>query len=696
MRKKIGEVLLESGLITSEQLENALTLQKGKNKRLGKVIISLGYVTDIQVAEALSKQLSLPHVDCDNITITKELLLLVPKETAEKKIILPVKMKGKKLLIAMADPLDWQTIDDIAFSTGLKISAAIASEISILNAIEKYYGSEEKTWDLLKEIPSYDDVEFITGEVKEEEKKEINVQSLYKLSEAPPIVKLVTMVLVDAVRSRASDIHIEPMEKHVQVRYRIDGELRNTLKYPKHIQDSVISRVKIISNLDITNRRLPQDGRSTLQLENKSIDLRISTLPSIYGENIVIRLLDHSTGLVPLSSLGISERVLKPLIKIFTQPQGMILVTGPTGSGKTTTLYAILHQMQSETENIITIEDPVEYKLQGITQVGVNDAIGLSFSNALRSILRQDPDIIMVGEIRDLETAEIAVRSALTGHLILSTLHTNNTIATITRLRDMGLEPFLITSAVSGILAQRLIRKICSKCKVETEPPEELTQRLPPLETYYKGIGCKECQFTGYKGRIGVYEFLYVDTHLKRLIARNATEDELWDAVKKSGIVTLFEDAWAKVKEGITTVDEIISKIPYDEHLGAEKTMLEEERKTKVLIFNAPETDSNFIRKTLESEDYEVVNVVGGDILETTRRENPNLILLNNSKEIFISLKKLRSDIRFIYLPVIALSDSIDKADNAEGIKHGIKEFICRPIEPEKLLFVINQTLKGF
>lgn len=564
IRQKIGEVLVEAGLITQEQLDNALSLaiQEGKRtKRLGKVLIELGYVTEFQIAEALSKQLSIPLVDCDNYNIGKDLLALVPKEIAGKMVALPLEQNGKKLLLATADPLDWSGIDDLSFRTGLKISVAVSPETSIINAIEKYYSFEEPTWDLLNELSSHEEAEFLK-EIGEN--KDVNIQHLYKLSEAPPIVKFVTKILVDAVKSRASDVHIEPQEKCVQVRYRVDGELKNTLKFPKYIQDSVISRIKIISNLNITNRRLPQDGRSTLKLEKKVIDLRISSLPTVYGENIVIRLLDHSTGLIPLYQLGMPENIIKYLMTLAGQPQGMILVTGPTGSGKTTTLYAILQQLRSETESIFSIEDPVEYKISGMTQVGINEAVNFTFATALRSILRQDPDIIMVGEIRDLETAEIAVRAALTGHLVLSTVHTNDTVSTITRLLDIGLDPYLISSALTGVLAQRLVRRICPKCKVKTEPNELLIRReFPPLKENYKGNGCDYCQYTGYRGQIGIYEFLLINKKLKRMIAKDVFEEDLWDVAKESGATALFENAWGKIEEGLTTVEEVIAKIPY-------------------------------------------------------------------------------------------------------------------------------------
>ncbi len=582
-RRKLGEILLEEGLITDEQLETALTIQKGKNKKLGKVLIELGYINDMQVAETLTKQLSLQMVDCKDYNPSMEILSLVPKEIAESKLVLPLELKNKNLLIAMANPLEWETIEDISFETGLKLTVAISSENNILNAIEKYYGASDETWNVLKELPSYDGVEFIKESIDEERQTSV-FQSVYQDSDAPPIVRLVTMVIADAVKSGASDIHIEPREKNVQVRYRIDGALKNIQIYPKQIQEAVASRIKIISNLDITNRRFPQDGRSALRLENKNVDLRISTLPSVYGETVVIRLLDATTGLIALSHLGIADNILKPLIEIFTQPQGMLLVTGPTGSGKTTTLYSILQQLRTETKNIITLEDPVEYKLGEITQVHINEAIGFTFANALRSVLRQDPDIVMVGEIRDMETAEIGARAALTGHFVLSTVHTNDTVSTVNRLIDIGLKPFLVTAAVSGIIAQRLIRKICTNCKVEAPAPEELSRfEVTHFKTYYKGEGCEKCNHTGYKGRIGIYELLKMETKLKRLISKHFTVDELWDVARETGTKSLFEDAWAKVGEGITTVEEVLSKIPYPLFLDEMRKEREQKNDTEVL-----------------------------------------------------------------------------------------------------------------
>jgi len=696
-KKKLGEILLDEGLISDEQLENALVAQKGKNKKLGKVLIELGYISDIQVAESLTKQLSLQMVDCNDYTPTEELIALVPRETAEGKLVFPLELKGKNLKVAMANPLDWETIEDLSFITGLKLSVAISSENNILGAIEDHYGSSDETWDVIKEMPSYDNVEF----VKEDEKDDsasMNFQAMYQNSEAPPIVRLVTMVIADAVKSGASDIHIEPRENNVMVRYRIDGALKNIQAYPKQIQEAVISRVKIISNLDITNKRFPQDGRSALRLEKKTVDLRISTLPSVYGEKIVLRLLDATTGLIALSKLGISEHILKPLTEIISQPQGMLLVTGPTGSGKTTTLYSTLQQIRTETKNIITLEDPVEYKLSEITHVPINEGIGFTFANALRSVLRQDPDIVMLGEIRDLDTAEIATRAALTGHFVLSTLHTNDTVATISRLIDIGLEPFLVTSAVSGIIAQRLIRRICSECKTETDPPDNIDQyNLPPVSQFYKGTGCNKCNDTGYKGRVGVYEILRMDTKLKRLISKSFTEDDLWRCLAQSGSKTMFEDAWLKIMNGETTFEEVLSKIPFQHiELDDDENSQIKFDNQKVLIFDNDEDEISTIRSALEENGYDVAYSTNGEMLEMTKQENPMLIITNNSQDKMDHLKEIRNMSQFAYTPIICLADETHREQEQEGFKLGINDFVYRPLDVKKLLFSINRIIKTY
>jgi type IV pilus assembly protein PilB len=564
--KKIGEIFLELGLISPSQLEMALILQKTRNKPLGKILVEIGFVTAAEIAEALSKQFSIPLVDCAGFDITKDLAALVPREIMEKGLVIPLKLHENKLTVAMANPLDVKTIDELAFVTGRNIHVCVATETSIRNVIDKYLGYSDTFFNFVDEIPFSDKVEFVTGvDGDKDDEEKVTIQTSDVMNEGSHIVKLVTMLLADAARSRASDIHIEPEEKGIQVRYRIDGELKNIIRYPKAIHDSVTTRIKIISELDITNKRLPRDGRSVLRLKDKDIDLRVSTLPTVHGEKIVIRLLDHTTGLVPLGKLGFPEQTLKTILNLISQPRGMILASGPAGSGKSTTLYALIQQLRSETKNIVTIEDPVEYRILGITQVGVHEAIGLTFPTILRHVLRQDPETILVGEIRDLETAEIATRAGLTGHLVLSTIHTNSTVGTITRLLDIGLEPYLVASAVTGILAQSLVRRICPDCKCETEAPEIIASLdVPKIEKFFRGRGCPECRYSGYKGRIGVYELLVVSQQLRGLIAKGCDEDVLWNAAREGGMIALFEDAWSKVEEGITSVDEVIAKISMD------------------------------------------------------------------------------------------------------------------------------------
>lgn len=563
MVKRIGEALVEQGVVSSDQVREALGAQKQLGKRLGRIFMEQGVIDDVQLASALAKSLGLPLVDCSTLEVSPEALVLLPKSLAEKKLLLPIRAKNRTLLLVMADPTDLAAIDEVAFRTGFKIEVLVCAESRLAAAIKKHLSANEALYDLLENLPPTEEVEF----VKEPDRdySDETVQSLYKRSKAPPIVKLVNMMVLDAAKLGASDIHLEPQEEHTQVRYRVDGDLRNILKYPKSIHAAVTSRIKIISNLNIINRQTPQDGRSAMRLEGRDIDLRVSTLPSIHGENIVIRLLDQRTGLIPLDKLGVPASVLEPLMRLASQPQGMILVTGPTGSGKTTTLYSLLMALRSETASIFTIENPIEYHIPGITQVGVNETGNLTFASALRSILRQDPDIILVGEIRDLETAEIAVRSALTGHLVLSTVHTNSSVATLTRLMDIGLDAYLVSSAVTGILAQRLVRRICTECRVEVEATlAPAHPGFPSLKTHYKGRGCPACQHLGYKGQVGVYEFLQMTTSLKRLISRKASGEELWDCAKAEGLVTLFENASKMVEDGVTTADEVILKVPSD------------------------------------------------------------------------------------------------------------------------------------
>jgi len=576
-RRKLGEVLLSVGAITEEQLNHSLEVQQIKKQRIGEVLVSLGYVTKDQITEALAAKLQLDIVLCSDYLIEDDIKRLVSKDIARKHLVFPLGKKDGALILAMADPLDSNAINEISFSTRLRVIPVLSYVWSIEMAIEDNYKEhddlhngrcEEEMFDSLQaELDIEKDVEFSDQDNGESEK--LNFETLYTKSNAPKIVKLVAMLITDASKKRASDIHIEPMAKYIQVRFRIDGDLRSIFKYQKELHDSVVSRIKIIAKLDITNRRTSQDGGTSVTTKGKNIDLRISTLPLVHGEKVVIRLLDQSRGIVPLNELAMPDYINRSIKEMFKLPQGMFIVTGPTGSGKTTTLYACLNHLRSDTKNVISIEDPVEYKLEGISQTAVNEAVGRTFPSILRSVLRQDPDIIMVGEIRDHETAEIAIKSALTGHLVLTTLHTNSTVASIIRLIDIGIPPYLIASSITGILSQRLVKRICKHCKTEAELSEEAKTLLEGfglqnIDKLYRGAGCSKCMNTGYLERIAIYEYLNMSAKLKIVLSKAPNEHELLLAARQEGLKFLYEDALNKVKAGLTTVDEVMSKVPLD------------------------------------------------------------------------------------------------------------------------------------
>jgi len=577
-RKKLGEILIEDSIVSEGQLMSALALQKKSGKMIGQTLIELGYITEAQLVEAFRKKFSISYIDCDGVVVPEKFLKLVSMAMAVKKKILPTDVSGNTLFLAMVNPLDYSTIDEVKFLTGKNITPLLTTESSLMKAIEKNYGycSIEKIWKPLNDIHLDGEMQFNLDKsiefhkMEEEDESALRADDLYKIGEEPPIVKLVTLILVNAVKSRATDIHIEPHGKYVSVRYRIDGDLSTVLKISKTYQEAMTSRIKIISTMNITIRRMPQDGRSTVKYEGRMIDLRVSTIPSAHGETIVIRILDSVKGLIPLSKLGMPDNIIRDLLEMLNKPQGMLFVTGPTGSGKTTTLYSLLTQLSLESESVVTIEDPIEYELENIKQVPVNEKVGFTFAAALRSILRQDPDVIMVGEVRDSETAQISTKAALTGHLVLSSVHTNDTIATISRLRDLGIEPYLISSALNAILAQRLVKKICENCRVEFEIPQYLFENYPYLKKLkigisYKGKGCEACGFTGYKGRIGIFEFLRVDGNLRRTIPLYHSDQDLCIVARENGMKTLIEDACEKVEHGLTTINEVLTKIHYYE-----------------------------------------------------------------------------------------------------------------------------------
>ena len=557
---RLGELLVREKLISLQQLRQAQDEQKNTGQNLGYTLAKLGYISDDEITSFLSTQYRLPAIDLDEFEVDAEVIRLVSREVCEKHKILPVSRSGSSLIVAMADPTNLHAIDDIKFLTGYNVEPVVASETAIHAAIERYYNVGPSYDEVMAEFNIDDeDIDFSATD------EEMNALELERASADAPVVRLVNMLLLNAIRKRASDVHIEPYERKLRVRYRVDGVLNEEMTPPLKLKNALVSRLKIMSKLDIAERRLPQDGRIKLKLgKGREMDFRVSVLPTMWGEKVVLRLLDKSNLQLDMTKLGFDLEPLSNFKWAIGQPWGMVLVTGPTGSGKTTTLYSALSELNKVDVNISTAEDPVEYNLPGINQVQMHDEIGLNFAMSLRSFLRQDPDIIMVGEIRDFETAEIAVKAALTGHLVLSTLHTNDAPATISRLLNMGVEPFLITASVNLVLAQRLARKICTECKkpLEVEPQslrdmgfsEEALKDL----VVYKGVGCTNCNGTGYKGRIALYEVMRFVDDLKEMVLQGASSAELKVAAAKLGMSTLRMSGLRKIAEGVTTPEEVL------------------------------------------------------------------------------------------------------------------------------------------
>ncbi|WP_150270461.1 GspE/PulE family protein [Paenibacillus tepidiphilus] len=545
VKKRLGDLLVENGVISQEQLQEALADQRKSKRKLGDLLISQGYITEQQLIEVLEFQLGIPHVSLFKYQIDPAITQIIPESMAKRYQVLPFLKEGGKLMVAMADPLDYFAIEDLRMSTGFRIEPAIATRDELQRAIARHYGMRDSMNQMLVELPTQEEIE--ETEITDEDS---------------PIVRLVNQMIQQAVQLRASDIHVDPGENNLAIRYRIDGTLRTERLIPKQMQGFITARLKIMARLNIAERRLPQDGRIKMQFDYKMIDIRVSSLPTMHGEKIVLRLLDLSTGVKSIDTLGFSDSNAVAFKEMISRPYGIMLITGPTGSGKTTTLYSALNQLNQETVNIITVEDPVEYQLEGINQVHVNPSIGLTFAAGLRSILRQDPNIVMVGEIRDTETAEIAVRASLTGHLVLSTLHTNDAVSSVTRLRDMGVEPYLIASSLIGVVAQRLVRKICTDCKETYRPSQQeaimLERHGLKSEVLHKGRGCGSCNSTGYRGRIAIHEVLTIDDYLRQLITDSASIEEMRSAAKARGLIQLMEDGLLKVSQGMTTLQEVL------------------------------------------------------------------------------------------------------------------------------------------
>jgi len=557
---KLGDILVREGLITQDQLKKALLEQKSSGMRLGYTLVKLGFIEETEVTKMLARQFRMPAVDLSRFEVEPRILKLLPPDIALKHTVLPLKREGRTLTIAIVDPNNVTAIEDIKFITRCDVFPVIAGEYTLRNSIERYYQQGDvRLQSLLKSVEAAEELEVVEDQQDEDVKAT-------DLADDAPVVKLINGLLTDAVNRGASDIHVEPFEHEMRVRYRIDGALQEVMKPPIKMRAALTSRVKIMAALNIAERRVPQDGRIKLKMGTRVIDFRVSTLPVLFGEKVVMRILDKGNLALDLTKFGFEPKAEQDLMRNILNPYGMVLVTGPTGSGKTTTLYSALSRINTMEVNIMTAEDPVEYNLMGINQVLVRNEVGMTFAAALKAFLRQDPNIIMVGEIRDMETGSIAIKAALTGHLVLSTLHTNDAPSTVTRMIDMGIEPFNVASAVNIIVAQRLVRRICSNCKTEHKYSEEELHAfgIPVAEaaksSYFKGAGCEMCNDTGYKGRQGLYEVMAMSSHLRRLVLKGGSTEEIREQAVKEGMLTLRMDGMLKVKRGVTTLDEVVKE----------------------------------------------------------------------------------------------------------------------------------------
>lgn len=556
-KKSLGQILEEKGLLTKEQMSKAENEAKKLGEPIRKVLLKLNLIKEADLVSFFEQQFHIPYVDLASYIIDQKIISLVPEEFANKHRLIPLFKTGNILTVAMTDPLDVNVIDELRETTKFEVEPVLTTEGDLKKAFSQYYSGGTSIDEVLKIIDTETTIEGI-----EKEEEEVSPEKMRLAAEQAPVIKLVNLLILKAVKDSASDIHINPEEKNVRIRYRIDGILHESSTLPKSLQAAVISRIKIMSEMNIAVKRSPQDGRFRIKIEGNQIDMRVSSFPSLHGENIVMRILDPSSILIGLKDLGFYPDNFEMINDLIKKPHGIILVTGPTGSGKTTTLYSALSSINSVDKNIITLEDPIEYQLEIIRQAQVNPKAGLTFASGLRSILRQDPDIVMVGEIRDKETAEISVQAALTGHLVFSTLHTNDAPGALTRLIDMGVEPFLVSSSVLAILAQRLVRKICGSCKEPFVPTPKILENLGLHSDkniiFYKGKGCKVCKNTGYKGRIGIYELLVMNESIRELVLAKGSSDAIRKVAQKAGMKTLMEDGIRKAIDGTTTLEEVI------------------------------------------------------------------------------------------------------------------------------------------
>jgi len=722
-KMKVGDILVKSGLIDEKTLTKALEMQKAQNKRLGQILVNMGVVDEVIIAKTLSRQLKIPYGRLKNVKIAKEVIELVPAELAENHLVIPIKQREKSILVAMANPLDLYALDDLRFFTQSRIDVAIVPEGDILDAIGRHYPNK----DLKRSLDLGPNIDGEIEIIQEKDADEKDAHELLVLTELPPIVRFTNSVLADAIKLNASDIHIEPQNTSITIRYRVDGVMREIMQAGKNIHAGVVSRIKIISNMDISIKRKPQDGKAQVKHNGKIFDLRVSTLPTSYGEKVTIRILDPATAEMNPEDLGFSDKDLKHILGAINMPEGIILVTGPTGSGKSSTLYAFLNKLNSPEVNIVTVEDPVEFDVSGINQVQINPAAGITFATGLRSILRQDPDIVMVGEIRDSETAVTAFRAAQTGHLVFSTLHTNDGPSALIRLMDLGINPFLVSSSLIAIIGQRLVRGICRECKVpDSVPPEQMKLILPYIgqdkeAVFWKGAGCETCQFTGYSGRLGLFEVFMMTPTLQRIITPNLSTVELREAAEKEGFLVMAIDGITKAMQGLTTIDEVFRVAPPKVRESAEDPVCETSAQEENLLEESPVSESKpsvisvspkkilvvddntiilkILKHLLEAEDYLVVTAENGiEGLKMVSLERPNLIItdfLMPKMNGVTFIRRLKSQMSTRFIPIIMLTAKDEVESEVEVIDAGADDYLTKPVVAKRLLVRVSRLLSA-
>ncbi len=719
MLLKQQQELIKSGVVTKEQMSDALQSSEGQKGSLLLALLSMGDVDTDLLMQTLARIYKVPYIDISGFDANEELLKKCPEQLCIEHRFVPIDSLAGEVIIATDNPMDFVSLDALQFKLGVRVKPVFARPDVIQRKIREFY-QRDAAFDVAME--GLDEDSGFSAD--EDEKEDTSLDDLKRGAEESPIIKLVNGIIIQAMKMGSSDIHIEAGEKLSNVRMRVDGRLRSVLKFPVKAHPLVISRIKIMAGLDISNARTPQDGRTRVKLWDKSYDMRISTLPAMHGEKAVLRILDKSGLSLDLDLLGFEKHADARVRECIARPTGAVLVTGPTGSGKTTTLYSFLHHIQDEESNLITVEDPVEFQIKGINQVQINPKAGMTFAAALRSILRQDPDVVMVGEIRDEETAEIALHAAQTGHLVLSTLHTNDAPSTITRLLEMGIDSSMLASSLSLVVAQRLSRRLCPKCKKRVRPSAELVERfdIPEDIHFYEAVGCKACMNIGYRGRIGIHEVLYISDRLRELVARGAPDRELTQAAREEGMFTLFEDGLSKALAGITSLDEVMrystppegfklrDRLDADRKLislGDMQTFREQARsaearsagKKSVMIVDDSRSIRNLVKFVLQSDGYEVIEAEDGDQgwkLIQKLGDSLNLVLTDCEMPNMTGIElvgKIREQSRYDGIAVVMLTSRKEEDDEVMGLERGADDYICKPVEPMKLQIRVRKVL---